>query len=157
MLNFLGGYKYVVDFMVIALLVAGIGYGVHTYNSWQQGIGEERIQVRWDRQRLVDSEALNQLKTQYQKEKDDAATQSTKNIAIAAAAASAANQSGRVLNDTIKSLIIASASGNIEANRKYTAALGAVLGECQAAYRGMADKAQGHANDALMFDQAWPH
>lgn len=35
-------------------------------------------------------------------------------------------------------------------------ALSAVLAECARAFTGMAGKAEGHANDAMTFDEAWP-
>ena len=157
MLNILGGYKYVVDFFVIAALVLVAGIGIHKYDSWQQDIGEARKQAQWDADTVRRDAIEKDLKTRFQKEKDDALAQSAKNVQTAAALTAAAGQSGRVLDDTIKALVIAGNTGNVEANRRYTAALAAVSSDCQAAYRGMADKAQGHANDALMFEQAWPY
>lgn len=48
MLNFLSPYKYVIDAIVIAALVAGIAFGIHKYNANQQEIGASRVQASWD-------------------------------------------------------------------------------------------------------------
>jgi len=155
-MNFLGPYKYVVDFLVIAALVGVAAFGVHKYDTYQQDIGAARVQAAWDKQRLSDTQAADALRAQYQKEKDDALAQNARNVQVALAAATAAGQSSRVLDGTLKSLLAASANGSVEANRRYTAALAEVFGDCKDKYRELGQKAQGHADDALMFEQAWP-
>ena len=155
-MNPLGPYKYVLDFLVIAALVAAAAFGVHKYNTFQQDIGSARKQAEWDRQALVDARATAELKAQYQKEKDDALAQAAKNTQAANAAAAVATQSSRVLDSTVKALLAASASGDVSANRKYTAALAEVFGDCKDRYRALGREAQGHADDSLMFQQAAP-
>ena len=56
-MNFLGSYKYVVDFLVIAALVGLAAVGIHKYNAYQQDIGEARIQSRWDAETLARQQA----------------------------------------------------------------------------------------------------
>ena len=56
-MNFLGGYKYVVDFLVIAALVCLAALGVHKYNDYQQGIGEARVQQQWDKEHAAQAQA----------------------------------------------------------------------------------------------------
>jgi hypothetical protein len=155
-MNFLGGYKYVVDFIVIALLVAGIAFGIHKYNSYQQDIGSERVQQQWDQQKLLDKTAADKLRDQFQKDKDDALAQSAANIKTANALAAAAVSSGRVLDSTLQAIRTSSASTAIDANRKYVTALTEVLGDCKDQYRQMGREAQGHADDSLMYQLSWP-
>jgi hypothetical protein len=157
MLSLLSPYKYVVDFLVIALLVAGCAFGVHKYNGMQQAVGEARVQAQWDRATAIAKDAQRQREIQFQKEKDDAVAQAAKNIQVANAAAASATQSGRVLQSTIEALVSSSGSANLDANRKYTAALATVFQECTNAYRELGREAQGHANDSLTLQHAWPH
>lgn len=155
-MNFLGPYKYVVDFLVLSAIVVCVSLGVHKYNTYQQDIGEARVQAQWTAQKLVDEKASEALKSQFQKEKDDAEAQAAKSIQAANVAAAAANQSSRVLDGTLKAILSASASGTIEANRKYTAALAEVFGDCKDKYRQLGREAQGHADDSLKFQNGWP-
>lgn len=156
MLNLLSPYKYALDAVVIGLLLAAAAFGVHHYNTYQQGIGETRVQAQWDKAALAAKEAQRLREIQFQKEKDDAIAQASKTVQVANAAATAANQSGRMLDATLQTLITRSGSDSIDADRKYIAALSAVLGECQAVYREVAKSADRHAADSLMYQNAWP-
>jgi hypothetical protein len=60
-MNFLGPYKYVVDFLVIAVLVGAAALGVHKYNTYQQDIGAARVQAQWDREKAADAVAKAQM------------------------------------------------------------------------------------------------
>ena len=156
MLSLLGPYKYVVDFLVIAGLVGLAAFGVHKYNSYQQDIGAARVQDQWDRAVILAKDAQRQREIQFQKEKDDAVAQAAKSTQAANAAAASATQSGRVLQSTIETILARSSTDTADANRKYTAALAAVLTECTGAYREMAHTADGHANDVQTLTGAWP-
>ena len=57
MLSLLGPYKYVLDFLVVAALVAAAAVGLHAYNAHQQGLGEARVQAQWDKQKAADADA----------------------------------------------------------------------------------------------------
>lgn len=156
-MNFLGPYKYVLDFAFIAILVGASVFAVHRYNEYQQGIGEARIQAEWDKAVEVAKDAQRQREIQFQKEKDDAVAQAAKSVQVANAAAASAAQSGRMLQSTIETILARSNGDNVEANRKYTAALAAVFADCRDKYQEMGRDAQGHADDSLMLQNAWPH
>jgi predicted Zn-dependent protease len=156
MLNLLGPYKYVVDIVAIGLLVALCAFGVHRYNAFQQGVGEARIQAQWDKANEVAKDAQRLREIQLQKEKDDAVAQAAKNVQSANAAAASAAASGRVLQSTIQTILARSSGDNVEANRKYTAALAAVFADCRDKYQELGREAQGHADDSLMYQNAWP-
>ena len=156
MLNLLGPYKYVVDFLAIAALVGIAAFGLHKYNTYQQDIGAARVQDQWDKAVILAKDAQRLREIQFQKEKDDAIAQAAKNSQISAAAATATAQSGRVLQSTIETILARSGTDTADANRKYTAALATVLTECTSAYREMARAADGHAIDSQTLMNAWP-
>ncbi len=156
MLNLLGPYKYVVDIVVIGLLVGLLGYGLHRYNDYQQHIGEDRIQIQWDKATELAKDAQRQRELQFQKEIDDARNQAAKNVQSANAAAASATASGRVLQSTIETILARSGSDSADANRKYTTALAEVFQDCSAKYRELGREAQGHADDSLMYQSGWP-
>lgn len=156
MLNLLGPYKYVVDFLAIAALVGIAAFGLHKYNTYQQDIGAARVQDQWDKAVILAKDAQRLREIQFQKEKDDAIAQAAKNSQISAAAATATAQSGRVLQSTIETILARSGADTADANRKYTAALATVLTECTSAYREMARAADGHAIDSQTLMNAWP-
>ena len=155
-MNFLGGYKYVVDFLVIALLVSGIAFGVHKYNTYQQDIGAERVHAEWDKATQIAKDAQRAREIQFQKEKDDAVAQAAKSAQVSAAAASAATQSGRVLQSTIETILARSSSDSIDANRRYVSAIGAVFQDCSNKYRELGQEADRLYNDKQTLINAWP-
>lgn len=156
MLNLLGPYKYVVDFLVIAILVGAAAFGIHKYNTYQQDIGASRVQAEWDKTVSAAKEAQRLREIQFQKEKDDALAQAAKNTQAANTAAAAAVQSSRVLDNTIQTILARSGADSLEANRRYTSTLAEVFGDCKNKYRELGREAQGHADDSLMFDRGWP-
>lgn len=156
MLNLLGPYKYVLGAVLLALAVGLFGLGVHRYNSFQQGIGEARVQAQWDKANELAKDAQRLREIQLQKEKDDAVAQAAKNVQSANAAAASAAASGRVLQSTIEAILARSGGDSVEANRKYTAALAAVFQDCRIKYQELGREAQGHADDSLMYQNAWP-
>ena len=155
-MNLLGPYKYAIDALVIAALLAGAAWLRHWDTTTQQAIGAARVQAQWAEQKSTDERAAAALRAQYQKEKDDAEVQAAKNIQVANVAAAAANQSSRVLDATVKAVLSASANGTVEANRRYASALAEVFGDCKDKYRQLGREAQGHADDSLKFQNAWP-
>ena len=155
-MDILGPYKYVVDVLVVTALVGGVAYGVHRYNDYQQGIGAARVQEAWTAQTAADAAAVRTREIQLQKDKDEAERQAQVRIAAANSAASAAAQSSRVLDSTLKSVLARSSTDSVEANRKYTTALATVFSDCKDQYRSLGREAQGHADDSLKYQQAWP-
>jgi hypothetical protein len=57
MLNLLGPYKYVVDAIVIAALIAGACWLRHWDTTTQQEIGAARVQAAWDNEKTVNADA----------------------------------------------------------------------------------------------------
>lgn len=47
-------------------------------------------------------------------------------------------------------------TASLASSRQYAITTSELLDQCSRAYQGMAEKADGHASDTLMFLQAWP-
>ena len=71
------------------------------------------------------------------------------------AAAAAGDAAGR-LRDDVADLQRRLPSATLDACRRDAAALGAVFSACRAEYEALGRDAQGHANDTLMLQEAWP-
>jgi len=149
-------YRYVLDLVVILALLAGFGYGVHRYNEYQQGIGAARVQADWDKATIAAQQAQRARELQNQKDKDDAIKQAAAQLQVATAAASAAAQSNRVLDGTVKALLARSGTDSVDANRRYVEALAAVFSECSERYRALGQEADKLYIDKWQLINAWP-
>jgi hypothetical protein len=155
-LTFFSFYKRWFELGFLAILIAGCVYGVHTYDKYQQGIGEARIQALWDKEK-VESAALTVKRTEeLQKEKDDALNQADQHRKALLAIAASASKSSRVFDSTLATNLATESQASRDALALYTSTLSSVLSECQRAYTGMAKEADGHAADSLSYQRAWP-
>ena len=137
------------------LAVALVGYG------WLKGAeyGERKLDTRIAAENvatIAGLKAAGEKTKAFQQKKDEAlhaANERAKKAQVAAAAA-------RATVDGLRSDLAAArndmSSASLASIRKYAATLNAVFGECAAEVERLAGKAQGHASDALMFEQAWP-
>ena len=137
--------------LAIGIFVAGGAAGIK-WHAGQDAIAENqrleqvRIQAAAHRadERRQSTQVIGAL---------NAATKRTQAAQVAAAAASDA--SGR-LRDDIADLQRRLPSATLDACRRDGAALGAVLSACRAEYEALGRDAQGHADDTLTLQQAWP-
>jgi hypothetical protein len=60
------------------------------------------------------------------------------------------------LRDTLAAISRGVPDASVDALRHSTTTLAAILQSCQIEYRELAEKADRHASDAVMFKQAWP-
>jgi len=169
MFTLLKPYKYVVDAVVLAALVAGLAFGVHKYNEHQQEIGEARVQAQWDKEK-------KQIEVDSQKLKDANATKEKALQATADTIRSQADVQIQALNSSLASAIAGlrerpsrDGSGNMPHDPSTGATLGATgadllrqdseflvreasradklrlqLAQCQAQYNSVKDKLQGN-------------
>jgi len=156
LLPFLSAYKRWLEIGAIALVFAGCVYGVHTYDKYQQGIGEARIQALWDKEKIETATVTLQRTNELQKEKDDALIQTEIHRKALLSLATTASKSSRLFDTTLATSLATESKASRDALTQYTTTLSAVLSECQRAYTGMAKEADGHASDSLMYQQAWP-
>ena len=80
----------------------------------------------------------------------------TKRTQAAQVAAAAANDASGRLRDDIADLQRRLPGSTLDACRRDAAALGAVFNACRAEYEALGRDAQGHADDTLTLQQAWP-
>lgn len=151
-----GVWKALAGALLLGALVAGAAYAVRQHDLGQQAIGEARVQALWDAAELVAMQQARETEHALQKGKDDALRQAQTNKRLAAAAAIAAADAARLLDSTVEAVLARSAADSLAANRKYTAAFAEVFGDCRARYQALGREAQGHADDSLMLQQAWP-
>ena len=144
----------------LAIAVAAIlsFYGFVAYRS-----GAAHVRGQWDaaiviqQQQAAAAEAENRrMESLRQNKVIEAQNAQTKRSQVLQAAIVA----GRVVADSLRHDLAANTaslpSQSPDACRAYAAAANAVLGDMEAAGRGMAEKASGHASDTLTLEQAWP-
>ena len=142
-------YTYVLAAIVSAALS---GWGVWNVQNWRYGAKEaERLeQVR-------ETEKFNRQIENRQSGNVigalNAANQRAKDSAVAAADASAAVDGLRNELDRIKRGLPGT---TLDACRHDAAALATVFAQCSKEYSAMGGHAQGHADDTLTLEQAWP-
>lgn len=144
----------------------------HTRQAWEQGAaaGRAEVQAQWaaERERQLHAAAAAAQQNQQKKEINDARVITAQNQRTSAQAASGAayqrlavERDGlrRDLNhalDTIRACGAAMPAPAAHAAGDAAAALADVLADMEAAGAAMAGAADGHAADALMYQQAWP-
>lgn len=162
-MNFLGPYKYVVDTIILVSLVGAILFGVHKYNTFEQGIGEARVQALWDADKalqlqkaltvqqanLVKEQAFNtsleSLTNEYVKQKN------LHNASVAASASSLRDLQAQLdAANSGAAAQVAAASGG--ANDPTV--LRDVLGSCATTLQGLAAEADA-AENKLRALQEW--
>ena len=102
------------------------------------------------------AEQAQTITTHLQKAKDDAIQQAQDRARANAAAAAAARRTADGLREQLASANARIASAAPAAVAEYATAIGAVFDDCRAAYAGMAEIADGHADDARLMREAWP-
>ena len=142
-------YLYVATAILAAILSA---IGTFKVQDWRYGNKEaERIS------QVLENNRLNRVK-----ERGDAANvigamnaanQRAKDSAVAAADASAAVDGLRDELDRIKRGLPGS---TLDACRQNAATLATVFEQCSREYKAMGGYAEGHADDTLTLEQAWP-
>lgn len=156
MFNFLTPYKLWIEIALIVGLVVGAMVAVHKYNSWQQGIGEDRKQAEWNNQKLADKEAQNARETLLQNNVDAARSDAAQARQLAASAAGAAAGNSRVFSSALSAIGARTATDSRDALASSVTTLTTVLDNCQQRYIWMAGQADGHAADSFMYQRAWP-
>lgn len=156
MLSLLGPYKYVVYLLVAAAMVGGALFAVHTYNSHQQQIGYDRHSAEQDKldKQHADVQRLRELA--LQKERDDAERKGEEQAAKSAKERDAAIAAKRMSDRTIAELNAKLSTAPLEAIRKYATTCNTIFSACTAEYQAVGADAQGHADDSLKLQNAWP-
>jgi hypothetical protein len=151
LLKLLDPYRWLIGGLLIA--GAASAFGWYRYSLIQQGHAKAIAEVQ--------SQAADQLKraieqsANLQEVKDEAIQNATiraqKN---ASAAASTRSELGRLRQSVADRPSVSGDSCAASVDR--AAALGSVFGDCSTTLVGMAEKADGHASDAVTLFDAWP-
>ena len=140
----------------IALVAIAVLMGLWGYGKRQHGLGYSKAQGEYTQKALVASEAARKRESDLQNQLQEAINESQRNqIAIAAANDRARSELDGLRNE-LAALSDRLSSATADARLKYARAASAVLAECAARYSELAQKADKHANDALMLQRAWP-
>ena len=137
--------------VVAAVFIGGWWAGsMHEQSSWQA----EKLAMSVERDRQIDAarQAESRLRAQVMEAQEDARKREETLVADAAAAGRAADG----LRSQIASLRRGLSAATAEANRRTADAALDVFQQCVDQYRAVAEAADGHANDAVTLDQAWP-
>jgi len=130
--------------------------GAWTVQGWRYG---ERIADMNTAQALqlaqANADALERTKN-MQGVKDEAIRQAEDRAKVQAVAAANARADAGRLRDQLTAADKRISTASRAAVDQYAATLGIVFGQCVEEYRGMAESAQGHSDDARLMLEAWP-
>ena len=124
--------------------------------------------IRWHagQDAIKENQRLEQVRVQAAAHRAEERRQSEQTIGAlnaqakrtqaAQVAAAAANDASGRLRDDIADLQRRLPSATLDACRRDAAALGAVFNACRAEYEALGRDAQGHADDTMTLQQAWP-
>jgi uncharacterized membrane protein len=137
--------------VIAALIVAGLAA-----SHWKVYIaGQAKTQAKWDELTAVANENARELERMNFKSKENALENQKRGLVANATAA-------RRAADTAIGLLDAS-DRSLQASRENHAACivsaathAELLGRCESRYRGLAEKAQGHATDVKALIESWP-
>ena len=126
-------------------------------------VGSKHVQAEWDAEKVVQLHAAavaevenRRIETKRQTGVIDAQNAQVKRTAVLQADAASSRAAVDSLRDTIRTATASLSSRSAASASEYSAALGAVLAECGTAFADVAAKADGHASDSLMLQEAWP-
>lgn len=140
----------------IALIIVIALAATQVYGARQHSLGYSKAKGEYTKQALIASEAARKRESDLQNQLQEAINESQRNqIAIAAANDRARNELDG-LRSELATLGDRLSSATADARLKYARAANTVLAECAARYSELAQKADKHANDALMLQRAWP-
>lgn len=155
-LDFIGRWKLILEGLAILALIIGIAELWHRHNVSQQDIGYQRAVAEYQAKDNEKLKAALAQTTFYKQQLNEAQQHANDREKVLLAAATAASSASTGLQHTLETIRNGVPSATVDALRQTTATLTSVLGECQARYRELGQKADGHANDVQTLIDAWP-
>ena len=144
----------------IALAIAAAFALTHHLGSKS---GQAKVQAKWDAQNLLQLKAAQEANrenrnTEAARSRNviDAQNASVTRAAVFKDDANRSRAESLSLRDDLSALRLRLPTLTREAVGKYADAAAVVFDNCQRSYQELAGKADGHANDSLMLQQAWP-
>jgi hypothetical protein len=157
MLLFFARYKIAAEIIIALLLLTSLMWGFNRFCESKRDEGREEVFALWNKQKLIDAETYRLRSEANQTLVNNALTQGAKNEATIKTLAASTGVAAVGLRDAVAAFNRAGPTApTIEtlANRNDT--LSALFTDCADRYRGMAEKADRHANDARTLNDAWP-
>lgn len=143
--------------LLVGITLFGV-FGVFCYS-----LGKTNVRAKWDAEKVAQAkeyqaaEALNRAKEQAQSKKlIEAKNAATKRETILRGDADRARSELDGLRDELKTVCTNLPGDTADACTKRAATVNELFGQCAARYTGLAAKADRHASDSLMLQQAWP-
>lgn len=140
----------------LGALVAGVKTWEHHIDERGYQRGREETVAQWNQANATALRERSAERDRLQKQKDDAiheANEREKSLRADVARVSAERNG---LRGDLAASRAGIAGASVEALRRRVAALTDVFEQCTDRYSDVAEKADRHAADALMFDKAWP-
>lgn len=153
-----------VEFVVVAVVFAlslAMGSAYKGKRETEQALAQTRAEfaaykLEVERKHAAAlAKALSDHQAQ-EKIKDEAIKRAEERAAAAEARAVALRRQSVSLRDDLAAANARLSIAGVDALREYAAAANAVLGDCQAEYAAMAEKAEGHAADVRLLKESWP-
>lgn len=141
----------VIGAALVAALVVGAAGGV----KWEKGQQAVRDLAIAEQQKLIFAKHRN-TERGWMDDVSAATNKRTEREKTLKADADAARAERDGLRDDLAGINSRLATASADAVRKYAAAANDVFEQCSRAYQGMAEAADGHAADSLMYQQGWP-
>lgn len=146
------GNKYTLTALAIVATLSGLwGYGLH-----QHGLGYSKAQNEYTQKALIASEAARKREFNLQNQLQEAQNEARNRETALIAAADSARSERDGLRDELTAIANRLSTASADSLRRYASTANSVLRECTDRYSELAQKADKHANDALMLQQAWP-
>lgn len=156
MIETIKAYALLIKISAAVLLVIAAVWWWNSHNSAQQQIGYDKAAGEYA-VKLAEAKDAARIKEQGWFLKNERATneriETEKKLDIARAASRAAAERLRIATSDFSQRLSAA---SLEACRNAAGTAAELLGECSAAYRQVADAADGHAADAEQCISAWP-
>lgn len=145
------------------LVLIAVGCIVAGVTSWEHRIdkrgferGREETIVQWNAANATALRERSAERDRLQKQKDDATNEANKREQTLRADVARVSAERNGLRDDLTASRAAIAGASVQTLRARVAALTDVFEQCTERYSDVAEKADRHAADALMFDKAWP-
>lgn len=149
-------YKVAAEVLAVFALLIAIGWLYHWHCEQQQDIGAAKIQALWDKQKLVDAETYLIRSEANQTAKDAAVKKRDDNDATIKTLAAGSAAAATSLRDALAANRGSNSATTLQTLIDRANTTGDLLGDCAERYRGVAEKADRHANDARTLSDAWP-
>ena len=156
MFAFFSPYKILIEAVAIGGLILAIAFGIHHFLSYEQNIGYQKAVAEYTAKELIATQAARAREQQLAQQLSEAQNAAQVREQTIKTLASAASVSSSGLRDTLASINRGVPTADLNSLRESTRSFGAVIGKCQDALVGMANKFEQANSDKRTLIDAWP-